>query len=183
MFKPVDPDVSFPKLEEKILRFWEENRTFEKSIEIRKDAPEFVFYDGPPFATGLPHYGHLVPGVLKDIVPRYWTMRGHRVTRRFGWDCHGLPVENEVENELGISGRQEIEEMGIAKFNETCRSIVLRFTGEWRKTITRTGRWVDFDHDYKTMEPWYMETVWWVFRQLWDKKLIYQGHSVQPYLP
>lgn len=183
MFRPVDSDVSFPKLEEAILDLWDEHDVFKESMRRREGRPEFVFYDGPPFATGLPHYGHLVPGILKDIVPRYWTMRGFHVERRFGWDCHGLPVENEVEKELGFSGRRDIEAYGVAKFNEACRSIVLRYTSEWRSTIRRTGRWVDFDDDYKTMQPDYMESVWWVFRQLWDKKLIYLGHSVQPYCP
>ena len=183
MFRPVDPDVSFPELEERILDFWDEHDVFQESMRQRADAPKFVFYDGPPFATGLPHYGHLVPGVLKDIVPRYWTMRGHHVARRFGWDCHGLPVENEVEKELGFAGRHDIVQYGVAKFNEQCRSIVLRYTNEWRSTVRRTGRWVDFDDDYKTMQPDYMESVWWVFRQLWDKNLIYLGHAVQPYCP
>jgi isoleucyl-tRNA synthetase len=183
MFRPVEPNVSFPKLEESILEFWRSENVFKRSLELREGAKEFVFYDGPPFATGLPHYGHLVAGILKDIVPRYWTMRGYYVERRFGWDCHGLPVENEVENELELGGKRDIEEYGVARFNEACRSIVLRYTAEWRKTVERLGRWVDFDDDYKTMEPAYMESVWWVFHQLWQKGLIYQGHSVQPYCP
>jgi len=183
MFRPVDPNVSFPRLEEEILALWRTEDVFKKSLEIHRGQREFVFYDGPPFATGLPHYGHLVAGILKDIVPRYWTMRGYHVERRFGWDCHGLPVENEVENELGLSGKRDIETYGVARFNEACRSIVLRYTEEWRKTVERLGRWVDFDDDYKTMEPWYMESVWWVFHELWKKQLIYQGHSVQPYCP
>lgn len=183
MFRPVDAGVSFPQMEEKILELWREKKTFEKSLEIRKGAKEFVFYDGPPFATGLPHYGHMIAGILKDIVPRYWTMRGRYVHRRFGWDCHGLPVENEIEKDLGLSGKRDIEEFGVARFNETCREAVLRYTGEWRKTVERSGRWVDFDDDYKTMEPWYMESVWWVFHRLWEQDLIYQSHSVQPYCP
>ncbi len=183
MFRTVDSDVAFPRLEATILEFWREHHTFEKSIAIRDGAEHFVFYDGPPFATGLPHYGHLTAGVLKDIVPRYWTMRGYRVERRFGWDCHGIPVENEVEKDLGLNSKRDIEAYGVANFNEVCRSTVLRYTKEWRETVERLGRWVDFDHDYKTMEPWYMESVWWVFRQLWDKGLIYLGHSVQPYCP
>ncbi len=183
MYKPVDSKTNFPRMEEGILKFWQDKDIFRKSLEIRKDAEEFVFYDGPPFATGLPHYGHFVPGTVKDIIPRYQTMKGKYVERRFGWDCHGLPVEYEMEKELGISGKNEIETFGIAKFNESCRSIVLRYTGEWRSIITRMGRWVDFDHDYKTMEPDYMESIWWVVKQLWDRKLMYEGFYILPYCP
>ncbi len=183
VYEPVDPKVDFPKMEEGILAFWKENRIFEKSIENRSDADEFVFYDGPPFATGLPHFGHFVPGTIKDIIPRFRTMKGNKVERRFGWDCHGLPVEYEMEKELGISGKTEIEKFGVANFNEACRSIVLRYTDEWRKIMTRSGRWVDFDHDYKTMESEYMESIWWVFKSLWDKGLIYKGHYILPTCP
>ncbi len=182
-FSAVDPETSFPKLEEEILAFWEKHDTFRRSIEQRRDSPRFVFYDGPPFATGLPHYGNLLAGTLKDIVPRYWAMRGYYVERRFGWDCHGLPIEVEMERELGISGKRQIEQYGVARFNEACRSIVLRYTAEWRKTVLRMGRWVDFDHDYKTMDPDYMESIWWVFKQLWQRDLIYRGYAVQPYCP
>ena len=142
-----------------------------------------MFYDGPPFATGLPHYGHLLAGTIKDIVPRYRTMRGLRVERRFGWDCHGLPVEFEMEKQLQLQSRRDIEAYGIDRFNEACRGIVLRYTGEWRKTVRRMGRWVDFDHDYKTMDPDYMESIWWVFRSLWDRGLVYEGFKVMPYCP
>ncbi len=183
MYNPVDPRVDFPKMEEAILKFWEEENIFEKSITQRDGAEDFVFYDGPPFATGLPHFGHFVPGTLKDIIPRYQTMKGKRVERRFGWDCHGLPVEYEMEKELGISGKTEIEKFGVAKFNESCRSIVLRYTNEWRQVITRMGRWVDFDNDYKTMETDYMESIWWVVKSLWDKGLIYKGHYILPTCP
>ncbi|MDC7227458.1 MAG: isoleucine--tRNA ligase [Spirochaetales bacterium] len=183
MYKSVDPKISFPKMEERILEYWKKNRIFERSIEQREGAKEFVFYDGPPFATGLPHFGHFVPGTIKDIIPRYQTMKGHKVSRRFGWDCHGLPVEYEMEKELGISGKKEIEEFGIAKFNESCRSIVLRYTKEWESIITRLGRWVDFEDDYKTMEPDYMESIWWVVKSLWDKGLMYEGHYILPYCP
>ncbi len=183
MYSPVDPRVNFPEMEEKILKFWEENSIFEKSISERDGAEDFVFYDGPPFATGLPHFGHFVPGTLKDIIPRYQTMKGKRVERRFGWDCHGLPVEYEMEKELGISGKTEIEKYGVAEFNEACRSIVLRFTNEWRQIITRMGRWVDFDHDYKTMETDYMESIWWVVKSLWEKDLVYKGHYILPTCP
>ena len=183
MYKPVDPKISFPKMEESILEFWKDRDIFSKSIQQRDTGNEYVFYDGPPFATGLPHYGNFVPGIIKDIIPRYKTMRGMRVDRRFGWDCHGLPVEYEMEKELGISGKKEIEEFGVARFNESCRSIVLRYTKEWESIITRLGRWVDFENDYKTMDPEYMETIWWVVKQLWDKKLIYEGHYILPYCP
>ncbi len=183
MYDPVDPKVSFPKLEEGILSFWDTHDIFRKSIANREGQPEYVFYDGPPFATGLPHFGHFVPGTIKDIVPRYQTMKGKKVERRFGWDCHGLPVEYEMEKELGISGHRQIEEYGVAKFNESCRSIVLRYTNEWRKVVNRLGRWVDFDNDYKTMEPDYMETIWWVFKQLWERELVYEGAYILPYCP
>jgi len=170
-------------MEEEILKYWADNHIFERSIENRDGAEEFVFYDGPPFATGLPHFGHFVPGTVKDIIPRYQTMKGRKVSRRFGWDCHGLPVEYEMEKELGISGKAEIEDYGVAKFNEACRSIVLRYTGEWREIVTRMGRWVDFDHDYKTMDPDYMESIWWVFKQLWEAGLVYEGYYILPYSP
>lgn len=183
MYEPVDPKVDFPRMEEAVLEFWRENRIFEKSVEQRPADDEYVFYDGPPFATGLPHFGHLVPGTIKDIIPRYAAMKGRRVERRFGWDCHGLPVEYEMEKELGISGRREIEKFGAERFNEACRSIVLRYTDKWRTIITRSGRWVDFDHDYKTMEPDYMESIWWVVKSLWDRGLIYKGHYILPTCP
>ncbi|HUI68865.1 MAG TPA: class I tRNA ligase family protein, partial [Spirochaetia bacterium] len=183
MYKPVDPKVSFPHMEEGILAFWHERKIFEKSIAQREGKEEFVFYDGPPFATGLPHFGHFVPSTVKDIIPRYQTMKGRKVERRFGWDCHGLPVEFEMEKELGISGKRQIEEYGVAKFNEACRSIVLRYTKEWRKVITRLGRWVDFDNDYKTMDPDYMESIWWVLSELWKKGLMYEGYYILPYCP
>ena len=183
MYKPVDPKVSFPKMEEEILKFWQEKDIFKKSIEQRNDSEEYIFYDGPPFATGLPHFGHFVPGTIKDIIPRYMTMKGYKVERRFGWDCHGLPVEYEMEKELKISGKKEIEEYGIAKFNESCRNIVLRYTNEWQSVITRLGRWVDFDNDYKTMDPDYMESIWWIVKQLWDKKFLEEGYYILPYCP
>ncbi len=170
-------------MEEGILAFWKDHEIFQKSISQREGNEEFVFYDGPPFATGLPHYGHILAGTIKDIIPRYQTMKGKKVERRFGWDCHGLPVEYEMEKELGISGKSQIEEYGVAKFNEACRSIVLRFTEEWRDVVTRMGRWVDFDNDYKTMDPDYMETIWWVFNQLWEKGYVYEGYYILPYSP
>ncbi|MDZ7793450.1 MAG: isoleucine--tRNA ligase [Spirochaetia bacterium] len=183
MYTPVDPKVNFPEMEENILKFWEDKDIFQKSIDQRDGNEEFVFYDGPPFATGLPHFGHFVPGTIKDIIPRYHTMKGKKVERRFGWDTHGLPVEYEIEKSLGITGKTEIEEYGVAKFNEACRSIVLRYTSEWERIVKRMGRWVDFENDYKTMDPNYMESIWWVIRRLWDKELLYEGYKILPYSP
>ncbi len=174
-------NVHFPTLEHTILERWDRLNIFGRSLEQTAQAPRFVFYDGPPFATGLPHYGHLLAGTIKDIIPRYWTMKGHHVERRFGWDCHGLPVEFEIEQELGLKGRKDIEAFGIQRFNHECRSIVLRYTSEWARTVRRIGRWVDVEHAYRTMDPDYMETIWWVFKTLWDKDLIYKGNKVLPY--
>jgi len=168
-------------MEEEVLRGWREGSIFERSVSEKPEDRCFSFYDGPPFATGLPHYGHLLAGTIKDVVPRYWTMRGYRVERRFGWDCHGLPVEFEMEKKLELQGRKDIEAFGVAKFNEACRSIVLRYTGEWRKVVERMGRWVDFTDEYKTMDLPFMESVWGVFRKLWDQGLIYEGFRVVPY--
>ncbi len=176
---PAQP--SFPELEEGVLAYWAANDTFRKSVEQRPADSEFVFYDGPPFANGLPHYGHLITGYVKDLVPRFRTMQGRRVERRFGWDCHGLPAEVEAERLLGISGKAEIIAMGIGKFNEACRESVLRYTHEWRDYVTRQARWVDFDNDYKTLDLSYMESVMWAFKRLWDSGLIYQGFKVLPY--
>ncbi|MGM0431243.1 MAG: isoleucine--tRNA ligase [Spirochaetota bacterium] len=183
MFKPVDPKVSFPKMEEKIITFWKDHDIFQKSIDSRSEEDEYIFFDGPPFATGLPHFGHFVPGTIKDVFPRYQTMKGRRVPRRFGWDCHGLPVEYEMEKTLGISGKSQIEEYGIGNFNEKCRSIVLRYASEWERIVTRMGRWVDFEHDYKTMDLDYMESIWWVFKRLYEKGLVYEGYNIMPYSP
>lgn len=172
---------SFPVKEEKILAFWNAKNIFKRSIEERRSGPLFSTYDGPPFATGLPHYGHLLAGTIKDVVPRYKTMKGFCVPRRFGWDCHGLPVENEIEKAKGLSGAPEIEQFGIAQFNEECRSIVLRYTEEWKDTVNRMARWVDFDKTYKTMDPSFMESVWWVLSQLYVKGLVYEGFKVMPF--
>lgn len=163
--------------EEEVQKQWHDNQIFAKTV--AKDAPQgdYVFYDGPPFATGLPHYGHLVGSAMKDAVPRYWTMRGYRVERRWGWDCHGLPIENIVEKELGFKSKKDIEQLGIATFNEKCRSKVLEYATEWRTVIDRFGRWADMDKPYQTMDLAYMESVWWVFKQLWDKDLIYEGYK------
>ncbi len=172
---------SFPEREEKVLSFWQAQGIFKKSVEARKGSPLFSFYDGPPFATGLPHYGHLLAGTIKDVVPRYKTMKGFCVPRRFGWDCHGLPVENEIEKGKELSGSAAIEEFGIANFNEECRSIVLRYSNEWKKTVNRFGRWVDFDHVYRTMDVSFMESVWWVFKELYEQDLVYEGFKVMPF--
>ncbi len=169
----------FPKREEKILAFWQKEKIFEKSVE--KGEKLYTFYDGPPFATGLPHYGHLLAGTIKDVVPRYKTMKGFSVPRRFGWDCHGLPIENEIEKSKELSGAGAIEAFGIGAFNEECRSIVLRYTGEWKKTVDRMGRWVDFNKVYRTMDLTFMESVWWVFKQLFAERLVYEGFKVMPF--
>ena len=176
---PAQPD--FPELEQRALAYWNAHETFKRSIKNRDSKSEFVFYDGPPFANGLPHYGHLLTGYVKDIVPRYKTMRGDKVDRRFGWDCHGLPAEVEAERLLGISGKADILAMGIETFNEACRDSVLRYTKEWEEYVTRQARWVDFENDYKTLDLPYMESVMWAFKQLHDKGLIYQGFKVLPY--
>ena len=181
MFKPVSNKVNFPQMEEGVLAYWAEGDVFKKSLARNAGGQRYTFYDGPPFATGLPHYGHLLAGVIKDIVPRYQTMRGKYVARRFGWDTHGLPIEALAQDALGIAGAHEIKAYGIDKFNEQCRSMVLRYVGEWRKTVTRMGRWVDFDNDYKTMNPDFMETIWWVFKQLWDQGRVYRSHRIMPY--
>jgi isoleucyl-tRNA synthetase len=180
-FSDVSSNISFPELEEKILAFWSESNAFERSVNQRSEEKSYVFYDGPPFATGRPHYGHLVASTIKDIVPRYWAMKGFRVERRFGWDTHGLPIEMLMEKELGLSGPTSIQEYGVAKFNEACRSNVLKYTKEWERVISQLGRWVDFENDYKTMDPSFMESVWWVFSALWEKGLIYQDFRVMPY--
>ncbi len=182
-FTAVAGSAGFPAIEEEILRFWKETSAFKASLDNTRGGDSFVFYDGPPFATGLPHYGHLLAGTIKDIIPRYWTMRGRYVSRRFGWDCHGLPVENEMEKEFKISGKKQIEKLGMHFFNEACRSIVLRYTGQWETIVNRMGRWVDFDDQYRTMDAPYMESIWWVFKQIWMKNLIYRGFRVQPYCP
>ena len=183
MFKTVTSQPNLPAIEEEILAFWKENNVFEQSLENRRGSEEFIFYDGPPFATGLPHYGHLLAGTIKDVIPRYQTMRGKYVDRVFGWDCHGLPVEYEMEKSLDISGKKDIEKYGIGKFNEACRGIVLRYTKEWESVVNRMGRWVDFERGYHTMDIDYMESIWWVFKQLWDQGLVYEGHKILPYCP
>ena len=181
MFKRVDTNINLPLVESEISAYWDEIRAFETSLENRKEGKTFRFYDGPPFPTGSPHYGNLLAGVIKDIVPRYWTMRGYYVERRFGWDVHGLPIEMEVQKKLNLEDPQQIDEYGIDKFNEACRSQVQTNTENWEKITRKIGRWVDFENDYKTMDIEFMESVWWVFKELWEKGLIYRDYKVLPY--
>ncbi len=181
VFERVEASADFPRLEREILALWAGLDAFPESNRRREGRESFVFYDGPPFATGTPHYGHLLAGTIKDIVPRFWTMRGHHVERRFGWDCHGLPIEALAQDALGLSGAAAIAERGVDVFNEQCRSMVQTYVGEWRRTVARMGRWVDFDDDYKTMDVDYMESVWWVFQQLWEKGRVYRSYRIMPY--
>ena len=181
-YPKVEQKPDFPAMERRILAGWRQAQTFEQSVASRPgDANAYLFFDGPPFANGLPHYGHLLTGYVKDVVPRYQTMQGRRVERRFGWDCHGLPAEMESEKELGVAGRRAITEYGIGKFNEHCRTSVLRYTKEWEEYVTRQARWVDFANDYKTMDLSYMESVMWAFKELWTKGLVYEAYRVMPY--
>lgn len=180
IYNPVRPDVQIAQQEEAILKFWDEKQIFSQSLN-RKNAPTYSFYDGPPFATGLPHYGHLLAGVLKDVVPRFWTMKGFTVPRRFGWDCHGLPVEYEINKAHNIQSRKDVLKMGVAEYNKACRSIVKRYSEEWKTTVRRVGRWVDMENPYFTMDVSFMQSVWWVFKELFDKGLIYEGYKVVPY--
>ena len=176
-------DFKSDEAEKLVLEFWEKNNIFEKTLDKTKDGKSFTFYDGPPFATGLPHYGHILASTIKDVIPRYQTMKGRFVRRRWGWDCHGLPIEEIVERSLGISGKKQIEEIGIGKFNAICREKVLGFADEWAKMVRRLARWVDFDSSYKTMDRDYMESVWWAFKQVYDKGLVYEGRKVLMYCP
>ena len=180
-YPEIEPSVNFSKVEESILKKWNLEKTFDKSISNRDGSDEFVFYDGPPFANGLPHYGHILTGFVKDIIPRFKTMTGSKVDRVFGWDCHGLPAEMESEKELGITGRKQIQDFGVEKFNNHCQESVMKYTKEWEVTVGRQARWVDFENDYKTMDLDYMESVMWAFKQLWDKGLVYEKDRVMPY--
>ncbi len=174
----------FPKLEEEMLAFWDEDKTFQKSVDSKPEDHAYVFYDGPPFATGLPHYGHILASTIKDVVPRYWTMKGYRVARRWGWDCHGVPIENIIEKELDLKGgKKGIEEYGIGNFNEACQSAIFRFDKEWEVIIRRIGRWVDFRNSYKTMDKDYMESIWWGFSEMYKKGYVYEGRKVVLYCP
>ncbi|MDD4931186.1 MAG: class I tRNA ligase family protein [Candidatus Colwellbacteria bacterium] len=182
MLKPGEK-TDLSKIEEDVLKFWAENQIFEKTIAQRKKSRTFSFYDGPPFATGLPHYGHILATTIKDSVTRFWTMRGFKVERRVGWDCHGLPVENLIEKELGLRDKKAVLEMGMENFNNACRAAVFRSVGDFQKTLQRVGRWADYENSYATLDNDYMESVWWVFKQLWDQGLVYSDYRVAPYCP
>ncbi|MCK5332527.1 class I tRNA ligase family protein [Candidatus Parcubacteria bacterium] len=183
MFKKVNPRQNFPEMEKEIMNNWKENQTFERSVENREDEKTYSFFDGPPFATGLPHYGHVVASLIKDVVPRFQTMKGKKVNRRWGWDCHGLPVENLVEKEHGIKNKQDIEKWGVENFNDACHNSVLRYAEDWKKFIPRIGRWVDMENDYRTMDWKYTESIWWVFSELFKKGLVYEGHKAMHICP
>lgn len=180
-FEAINDKKKLAEIEQDILKFWQEKDAFRTSLKLSEGKPEFIFYDGPPFATGLPHYGHILAGTIKDVVTRFAHQTGHHVERRFGWDTHGLPVEHEIDKTNNITDRRQIEEMGVDVYNEKCRAIVMRYQKEWEKIITRTGRWIDFENSYKTMDFSFMESIWWVFKQLWDKDLVYRGVKVMPY--
>ncbi|EPQ57319.1 hypothetical protein GLOTRDRAFT_115301 [Gloeophyllum trabeum ATCC 11539] len=177
----ISAPFNFPKEEEKVIQYWREIDAFQTSLKLSEGKPEYSFYDGPPFATGLPHYGHLLAGTIKDIVTRHSHVTGHHVVRRFGWDTHGLPVEHEIDKKLGIRGREDVLAMGIDKYNAECRAIVMRYSAEWRRTVERMGRWIDFDNDYKTLNTSFMESVWWAFSELHKKGMVYRGLKVMPY--
>ncbi|PKU36303.1 isoleucine--trna cytoplasmic [Limosa lapponica baueri] len=181
MVQQVPENITFPKEEEKILELWKNLNCFQECLKQSKNRPRFNFYDGPPFATGLPHYGHILAGTIKDIVTRFAHQSGFHVDRRFGWDCHGLPVEYEIDKTLGIKGPEDVAKMGIEEYNNQCRGIVMRYSKEWEFSVTRLGRWIDFENDYKTLYPEFMESVWWVFKQLYDKGLVYRGVKVMPF--
>ncbi|KAK0426729.1 hypothetical protein QR680_009868 [Steinernema hermaphroditum] len=176
------PDkIDFPQEEDKVLQFWKEKDVFRTSLELAKGRDHYTFYDGPPFATGLPHYGHILAGTIKDVVTRWAAQNGYYVERRFGWDTHGLPVEYEIDQKLGIKGPADVLKMGIENYNKECRTIVMRYSTEWQTTVERMGRWIDFENDYKTLYPWFMESVWWVFSELFKKNLVYRGVKVMPF--
>ncbi|PAV57320.1 hypothetical protein WR25_13723 [Diploscapter pachys] len=177
----VPDNINFAQEEEKILAKWRQDKVFERSVELSKDRPRYSFFDGPPFATGLPHYGHILAGTIKDVVTRWAHQNGYFVERRFGWDTHGLPVEFEVDKMLGINGPADILAMGIDKYNAECRKIVMRYSKEWEESVGRVGRWIDFRHDYKTLYPWFMESIWWAFSELFKKGLVYRGVKVMPF--
>ncbi|MDF1498591.1 MAG: class I tRNA ligase family protein [Patescibacteria group bacterium] len=183
MLKKVNPRANFPEMEREMMDFWKKENIFEKSVENREQEKTYSFFDGPPFATGLPHYGHVVASLIKDVVPRYWAMRGFKVERRWGWDCHGLPIENLIEKEHDIKNKQDIEKWGVDKFNEACHNSVLRYAEDWKKFIPRIGRWVDMENDYRTMDWKYTESIWWVFSELFKKRLVYEGYKAMHICP
>ncbi len=183
MFNPVNSRVNFPQLEEKILGWWKSSGIFQRSVEARQGSPRFVLYEGPPTANGSPGIHHVLARIFKDIIPRYKAMKGYYAPRIAGWDTHGLPVELEVERELGFSGKAQIEEYGIDKFNARCRENVFRYLKEWEAMTERIGFWIDMEHPYITMDNSYIESVWWAIKQMWDKGLVYQGYKVTPHCP
>ncbi|CAD7965581.1 unnamed protein product [Amoebophrya sp. A25] len=180
-FNDIPERPSFPDEEQRVLQRWRDIKAFDQCMEQAKDKPAYIFYDGPPFATGLPHYGHILAGTIKDVVCRYQHQNGKKVLRKWGWDCHGLPVEQEIDKKLGIKERKDVFEMGIPKYNEECRSIVQRYASDWKATVERYGRWVDMENDYRTMDINFMESVWWVFKQLFNKGSVYRAYRVMPY--
>jgi isoleucyl-tRNA synthetase len=182
-FRTVDPKQSFPELEQRVLERWRKRDVFHRSLKNRESAPLWGFYEGPPTANGRPGSHHVLSRVFKDIYPRYRTMTGHYVPRKAGWDCHGLPVELEIERELGISSKEEIEAYGIAEFNQRCRESVFRYVEEWNRLTERIGFWLDLDDPYVTLENDYIESVWWALRRMWDDGRLYEGHKVVPYCP
>src|SRR5919112_256806 len=182
-FEKVDPRVRFPELEEKVLGLWREGETFRRSVEERPEERPFVFYEGPPTANGRPGFHHALARSFKDLIPRYKTMQGYRVERKGGWDTHGLPVEIQVEKELGLDGKADIERYGVEKFNRLCRESVFRYVGEWKKASERLGFWIDMDHPYWTLDNSYIESVWWALKTLYDKDLLYEGFKVSPHCP
>ncbi len=183
MFKKVNPRQNFPEMEKNIMNHWKEENIFEKSVANRDEEKTYSFFDGPPFATGLPHYGHVVASLIKDVVPRFQTMKGKKVDRRWGWDCHGLPIENLIEKENNIKNKQDIEKWGVDNFNNACHNSVLRYADDWKKFIPRIGRWVDMENDYRTMDWKYTESIWWVFSELYKKGLVYEGHKAMHICP
>ena len=180
-FEIVEEHPSFPKNEEQIILFWREIKAFETQLEKTKNCPVYTFYDGPPFATGMPHYGHLIAGGLKDVVTRYWTQRGRYCVRRFGWDCHGLPIETIINQKLNIKTKKDLMALGIEKYNAECRKIVMTYADDWKYYTERFGRWIDFENDYRTLYPSFMETCWWVFKQIYDKGRVYRKCKVMPF--
>ena len=181
MFPSISPKQSFPALESEVLAYWKANNTFQKSIDSRPEDNPYRFYDGPPFITGMPHYGSLLSSIVKDVVGRYWTMQGRRVDRTWGWDCHGLPIEEKVQKKLGLKSNKEIEENGVKNFIDECYNYTRDVSSEWNWYIDKIGRWVDMDNAYRTMDQDYMESVIWVFSELWKKGLIYEGKRVSLY--
>ena len=183
MYEKVSANRNFVQQEKKIEKFWKDNRIFEKSIEARKDSPVYMFYDGPPTANGKPHIGHVLTRVIKDMIPRYHTMKGERVPRKAGWDTHGLPVELEVEKLLGFEGKENIEKYGIAPFIDKCKESVWKYKGMWEDCSSTVGFWADMDHPYVTYENDYIESIWWSLKKIWEKGLLYKGYRIVPYCP